>query len=42
MSTKKTISLIVGALIAVFLIVLALAGVPGGCEPPVNKAPSTN
>ena len=42
MSTKKTISLIVGALIVVFLIVLAFAGVPAGCEPPVNKAPSTN
>lgn len=42
MSTKKTISLIVGALIAVFVIVLLFAGVPRGCEPPVNKAPSTN
>ncbi|MFZ4721745.1 MAG: hypothetical protein ACOYMI_01185 [Phycisphaerales bacterium] len=42
MSTKKTVSLIVGGLIAIFVIALLLAGVPKGCEPPVNKAPSTN
>jgi len=42
MSIKKTLSLIVGGLIAIFVIVLLLAGVPRGCEPPVNKAPSTD
>jgi hypothetical protein len=42
MSTKKTVSLIVGGLVAIFVIVLLLAGVPSACEPPVDKAPSTN
>ena len=45
MSTKKTISLIVAALVAigiVFLVVLFSAGTPRGAEPPVNKAPSPN
>jgi hypothetical protein len=42
MSTRKTISAIIVALAAVFVIALLFAGVPRGCEPPVNKAPSQN
>ena len=45
MSTKKTIALIVAALVAVgvvFLVVLFGAGTPRAAEPPVNKAPSAN
>ena len=45
MSTKKTITIIVAALVTVavlFLLVLATAGTPKGTLPPANKAPSPN
>ena len=45
MSTKKTIAVIVAALVTVglvFLLVLFSAGTPKGAVPPVDKAPSPN
>ena len=42
MSTRKTISIIVAALAVIFVLVLLTAGVPKGCEPSPDKAPSPN
>jgi len=42
MSTRRTVSIIVGALVLIFLLVLMTAGVPKGCEPSPDKAPSPN
>ena len=45
MSTKKTIAVIVAALVTVglvFLLVLFSAGTPKGAVPPADKAPSPN
>jgi hypothetical protein len=42
MSTRRTVSIIVGALVLIFLLVLVTAGVPKGCEPSPDRAPSPN